>query len=439
MSFAVPPENLDEFLRVAKERDVEATVLGEFTDDGKFCILYGDRVVACLDISFMHDGLPRLHLKAVWEPKHFEEPDLTGRSVKADVLSMLGRLNICSCEYKARQYDHEVKGLSVIKPYTGVKNDVASDATVFMIEPLSTEGVVLSAGIMPRYSDIDTYHMMASTMDVAIRQAVAVGADPSHLAGLDNFCWPDPVQSEKTPDGEYKLAQLVRANQALYDYAIAFTVPCVSGKDSMKNDSTRGGRKISIPPTVLFSVMGKINDISKAVSIDAKLAGDAVCMIGSTKRELGGSEYFAMLGKVGNDVPKVDADLANRTYAAYYKALNAGLFHSSISPAIGGLAIAAARAAMGGRLGMTIRLDDVPKTGNLSDLETLFSESNSRFLVTCAKSDVPRLREIFAGIPFAEIGETNTGNSLEFVSAAGKVDLPLEEMVASYKATLAGV
>lgn len=439
MSFAVPPENLDEFLRVAKERDVEATVLGEFTDDGKFCILYGDRVVACLDISFMHDGLPRLHLKAVWEPKHFEEPNLTGRSVKADVLSMLGRLNICSCEYKARQYDHEVKGLSVIKPYTGVKNDVASDATVFMIKPLSTEGVVLSAGIMPRYSDIDTYHMMASTMDVAIRQAVAVGADPSHLAGLDNFCWPDPVQSEKTPDGEYKLAQLVRANQALYDYAIAFTVPCVSGKDSMKNDSTRGGRKISIPPTVLFSVMGKINDISKAVSIDAKLAGDAVCMIGSTKRELGGSEYFAMLGKVGNDVPKVDADLANRTYAAYYKALNAGLFHSSISPAIGGLAIAAARAAMGGRLGMTIRLDDVPKTGNLSDLETLFSESNSRFLVTCAKSDVPRLREIFAGIPFAEIGETNTGNSLEFVSAAGKVDLPLEEMVASYKATLAGV
>ena len=247
MSFAVPPENIDEFLAMAKARDVEATVLGEFTDDGKFCMTYGDKVVACLDISFMHDGLPRLHLKAVWEPKHFEEPDFATRSVKADVLSMLGRLNICSGEYKARQYDHEVKGLSVIKPYTGVKRDVASDATVCMVEPLTMEGVVLSAGIMPRYSDIDTYHMMASTMDVAIRQAVAVGADPNHLAGLDNFCWPDPVQSEKTPDGEYKLAQLVRANKALYDYALAFTVPCVSGKDSMKNDSTRGGRKISIP------------------------------------------------------------------------------------------------------------------------------------------------------------------------------------------------
>ena len=432
-------ENLDEFLRVAKERDVEATVLGEFTDDGKFCILYGDRVVACLDISFMHDGLPRLHLKAVWEPKHFEEPDLTGRSVKADVLSMLGRLNICSCEYKARQYDHEVKGLSVIKPYTGVKNDVASDATVFMIEPLSTEGVVLSAGIMPRYSDIDTYHMMASTMDVAIRQAVAVGADPSHLAGLDNFCWPDPVQSEKTPDGEYKLAQLVRANQALYDYAIAFTVPCVSGKDSMKNDSTRGGRKISIPPTVLFSVMGKINDISKAVSIDAKLAGDAVCVIGATKRELGGSEYFAMLGKIGTDVPKVDAAMANKTYEAYHKALNAGLIHSAISPAIGGLAIAAARSAMGGRLGMSIDLASVPADAPMSDLELLFSESNSRFLITCAKADVPKLKEIFSGVPFAEVGATDESGKLSFRSASGVVEIPVEEMVATYKSTLAGV
>ena len=439
MSFAVPPEHIDEFLRVAKSRDVEATVLGEFTDDGKFCILYGGKVVACLDIEFMHEGLPRLHLKAAWEPKTFENPSLASRSVKADLPAMLGRLNICSGEYKARQYDHEVKGLSVIKPYTGVKRDVASDATVFMAEPLGKEGIVLSAGILPRYSDIDTYHMMASSMDTAIRQAVAVGADPAHLAGLDNFCWPDPVQSEKTPDGEYKMAQLVRANQALYDYALAFTVPCVSGKDSMKNDSTRGGRKISIPPTVLFSVMGKMDDVSKAVSVDAKLAGDAVCVIGHTKRELGGSEYFAMLGKIGTDVPKVDAAIANKTYAAYHKALNAGLIHSAISPALGGLAVAAARKAMGGRLGMTLDLNAVPKEGSLSDIETLFSESNSRFLITCAKADVAKLKEIFAGIPFAEVGETDNSGKLKIKSSSGVTEFAVEDLASKYKATLAGI
>ncbi len=82
----------------------------------------------------------------------------------------------------------------------------------------SYEGVVVSNGICPRYSDIDTYAMVACAIDEAIRNNVAVGGNPDRIAGLDNFCWPDPVQSEKTPDGEYKLAQLVRANLALYDH-----------------------------------------------------------------------------------------------------------------------------------------------------------------------------------------------------------------------------
>ena len=432
MSFAVPPENIDEFLAAAKARDVEATVLGEFTDDGLFRMLYNDKTVACIEIKFMHEGLPQMKLKAKWEPPKFEEPCLNDRNLKDDVVKILGDLNICSCEYKARQYDHEVKGLSVIKPYTGVKRDVMQDATVYMAEPLGKEGIVLTSGMLPSYSDIDTYHMMASSMDLAIRQAVAVGARPDHIAGLDNFCWPDPVQSEKTPDGEYKMAQLVRANKALYDYAIAFSVPCVSGKDSMKNDSTRGGKKISIPPSVLFSVMGKMDDVSKARSLDAKFAGDAICVIGDTKKELGGSEYFNMLGYVGNDVPKVDAELANKTYKAFHEAIESGILHSSMSPALGGLAVAFSKMAMGGRLGAKIDLNAIPKQGELSDIETLFSESNTRFVVTCAKEDVAKLAKIFEGLPFAQVGETTADQNL----VLGDVSIPLDEMVKSYKTTL---
>ncbi|MBQ9772096.1 MAG: phosphoribosylformylglycinamidine synthase [Lentisphaeria bacterium] len=432
MSFAVPPENIDEFLAAAKARDVEATVLGEFTDDGLFRMLYNDKTVACIEIKFMHEGLPQMKLKAKWQPPKFDEPCLKDRNLKDDVVKILGDLNICSCEYKARQYDHEVKGLSVIKPYTGVKRDVMQDATVYMAEPLGKEGIVLTSGMLPSYSDIDTYHMMASSMDLAIRQAVAVGARPDHIAGLDNFCWPDPVQSEKTPDGEYKMAQLVRANKALYDYAIAFSVPCVSGKDSMKNDSTRGGKKISIPPSVLFSVMGKMDDVSKARSLDAKFAGDAICVIGDTKKELGGSEYFNMLGYVGNDVPKVDAELANKTYKAFHEAIESGILHSSMSPALGGLAVAFSKMAMGGRLGAKIDLNAIPKQGELSDIETLFSESNTRFVVTCAKEDVAKLAKIFEGLPFAQVGETTADQNL----VLGDVSIPLDEMVKSYKTTL---
>jgi phosphoribosylformylglycinamidine synthase len=437
MSFAVPPENLEEFKTLAKARDVEATVLGEFTDSGKFHMMYNDKTVALLDIAFMHDGLPRMKLKAEWKKPEFPEPDISGRDCISDLVTMLGRLNICSDEYKARQYDHEVKGLSVIKPLVGKCRDVIGDATVTMIEQLSTEGVILSEGILPRYSDIDTYDMMASVIDLAIRRIIAVGGKMDMIAGLDNFCWPDPVQSEKTPDGTYKLAQLVRANQALYNYTKAFKVPCISGKDSMKNDSTRGSRKISIPPTVLFSAISKMDDISKAVSLDAKFAGDLVYVIGNTANELGGSEYYAMFDAVGNKVPKVDAQYAKKVYQAVSKITEAELAHSLHTPALGGLGVAFAKTAMGGRLGLKIDLDKVPLSEPCSAAQILYSESNTRFLMTVSPENAEKAEKLLTGIPFAKVGEVTTEPVLEISGTSietGKIKL--DKLVKAYKDTL---
>ena len=439
MSFAVQEENLEEFLRLAADRDVEATVLGKFTDDGKFRMMYGDKCVACIDINFMHEGLPRYSLKGKWNPPTFEEPSLEGRDVAKDVKDMLASLNICSGEYKARQYDHEVKGLSVIKPYIGKERDVSGDAGVFMVEPLSREGVVLSAGILPRYSDIDTYHMMASVIDLAIRRAVAAGARTDMLSGLDNFCWPDPVQSAKTPDGEYKMAQLVRANEALYDYTIAFSCPCISGKDSMKNDSTRGGRKISIPPTVLFSVIGKADDIAHCVSPDFKRAGEDVYVVGLTKPELGGSEYFAMMGATGNNVPKVNAEEALKLYKAIENMLKEDIVSSVGTPALGGIAVAMAKAAMGGRVGVSLDLSKVPAESGMKDAEILFSESNSRFIISCKKENSAALEKALAGFALAKVGSTNDSGIFSIKGNEGEYKVNMEEMVNSYKGTLAGI
>ena len=439
MSFAVPKEKIEEFLKLAADRDVEATVLGEFTNDGKFRILYGDKTVACLDIRFMHEGLPRLKLHAKWKVPKFPEPDLTGRDAEKDLLALLAKLNICSCEYKARQYDHEVKGLSVVKPFFGKARDVQGDASVFMVEPLGKEGAVLSYGILPRYSDIDCYHMMASVIDLAIRRAVAVGARVDMISGLDNFCWPDPVQSEKTPDGEYKMAQLVRANKGLYDYTCAFGVPCISGKDSMKNDSTRGGKKISIPPTVLFSTISKVDDISKCVTPDFKEAGDDVYMVGMTLPELGGSEYFDLLGATGNNVPKVNAEKALALYKAMEKMIQAEIPSSIITPSLGGLGVAAAKAAMGGRVGLSLDLSKVPHEEGMSDLEILFSESNSRFLISCKKEKSAALEQALAGFPLAKVGTTTAEPVLAIKGATTDIKVRMEAMLDSYKSTLAGI
>ena len=405
MTLAVDPKKVKHFMALAKKMNVEATVLGKFTDSGKFHVLYGKKTVAFLDMEFLHEGVPQLKLAAKWKQPKYQEPDFPEpANFNKALAQMLTRLNICSKESVVRQYDHEVQAGSVIKPLVGVANDGPSDAAV--IRPLldSMEGVVVAHGICPRYSDIDTYAMTACAIDEAVRNAVAVGADLDHLAGLDNFCWCDPVQSAKTPDGEYKLAQLVRSNMAIFDYTTAYGVPCISGKDSMKNDYSIGKTKISIPPTLLYSVIGKIKDVRKAVTMDAKRPQDLVYVLGETRDELGGSEWFALHKAIGNKVPQVDAAGALKMYRALHRAMEAGLVASCHDCSDGGLAVALIETAFAGGLGINIDLQDVPYRGKKRNDYILFSETASRFVVTIHPQDKKRFEKILAGNVAREIG-----------------------------------
>ncbi len=442
MSLAVPPEQIREFLTMAKSFGVEATVLGEFTDSGIFHMLYEERTVAWLPVSFMHEGLPPLQLPAKWTPPKQEEVKVEVKDNYTDVLkSLLGALNVCSKESVVRRYDHEVQGGSVVKPFTGVTNDGPSDAAV--VRPLldSFEGVVVAHGISPRYSDIDTYHMTANAIDEALRNYVAVGGSLELVAGLDNFCWCDPVLSEKTPDGAYKMAQLVRANEALYDVCLAYNLPLVSGKDSMKNDFYDGGIKISIPPTLLFSVIGKIEDARKAVTMDVKRPGDIVYLLGTTAAELGGSEYFALLGGVGNGVPLVDTTAAYSRYQAYHRALLAGVVASCHDLSDGGLAVAAAESAFAGGYGMTLDLARLLWKGDLAarnDATLLFSESASRLLVTVSPDKSDEFEAIMADTGCSAIGVVTLAAELTIAGVNGAVVVTsgLAELKEAWQATL---
>ena len=406
MTLAVAPELVNEFLELAQKMDVEATVVGRYTDSGRFHVLYGDSTVAYLEMDFLHDGVPQMQLHAKWQPRIYPEPDFPEPADMGQALKdMLGRLNICSKEAVVRQYDHEVQGGSVVKPLVGVCNDGPSDAAVIRPILTSFEGVVVANGICPRYGDIDTYHMAACAIDEAIRNAIAVGGSLEFMAGLDNFCWCDPVQSEKTPDGEYKLAQLVRANKALYDYTRAFGVPCISGKDSMKNDYHIGNVKISIPPTLLFSTMGKIEDVRKAVTLDAKRPGDLVYILGETYHELGGSEWYAMHGFTGNQVPKVNAQKAKALYDALSRAMNAGLVASCHDCSDGGAGVAIAETAFAGGLGMLIHIALFPSSGIDRNDTLLFSESQSRFVVTISPAAKKSFEAMMKGIAMSQVGE----------------------------------
>ena len=453
MTVSVPPEHIERFLELASRMDVEATVLGRFTDSGFFHIRYEGKTVGLLPLEFLHEGVPQLELEAAWEAPRHEEPNIPEPKDCGEILKdLLSSYNICSKEYVVRQYDHEVQGGSVVKPLMGAQDDGPSDAAVLRPDLSEPDGLVVAHGICPKFSDIDTYWMVANAIDEAIRNAVCVGADIEHMAGLDNFCWCDPIQSEKTPDGHYKLAQLVRANKALYEFTKAFGVPCISGKDSMKNDYLAqglgltpennpygvgvvlpdGSLKISIPPTLLFSVIARIADVTKAMTLDVKNPGDLVYILGLTRDELGGSEYFRQKGFVGNKVPRVNANSAYDRYLRMREAIYYGLVSAAHDCSDGGLGVTLAEMAFAGGLGMIIDLDAVPYKGEKRADYVLFSESASRIVVTVPRDKQRDFEKLFSGTTYALIGEVVAEPVLICRNGRGKT--VIEENIIDLKA-----
>ena len=412
MVLSVPPQKWDEFQKVCAVEGVEATVIGEFRDTGRLELRFHDQVVADLSLNFLHDGRPPVIREAVYVPP--ASTALTPRpaaSYNDDLKKILGSLNVCSKEWIIRQYDHEVQAGSVVKPLVGVRGDAPSDAAVVRPDLSSWRGLAISNGMNPRYGDFDPYWMAASAIDEAMRNCVAVGADPSRIAILDNFCWGNTDKPET-------LGSLVRAALACRDVAIAFGTPFISGKDSLNNefsyvDAQGQKQTVAIPSSLLISALGQLPDIRRAVTMDFKESGNLVFLVGSTKNELGGSHYALVNKLVGGEVPHVDLQLAPRIFAAMHQAIQSGSVRSVHDLSEGGLAAAAAEMAFGGELGADLSLKAIAAQSGLTDEAVLlFSESNTRFLVEVPANRQSDFTSRFAGLPCVEIGSVTAGPQL---------------------------
>jgi len=411
MTLAVDPSRFDELEELAIEHGVELSSLGEYTDSGKFSVLYDGRPVAYMDMEFVHEGVPQMELEAVWESpesRGLSEPELEVEDHLETLKEMLARPNIASTEYITRQFDHEVQGTSVVKPLVGEESDVFSDAAVLRPDLESNEGIIISAGLNPDYGDIDTYNMTALAIDEAIRRIIAVGGDMGQIALNDNFCWPSPLPNDSNPDAKHKMAQLVRANKALHEYTLEFGTPCVSGKDSMSLDGTipdSSGEmhRVSAPPTLQISAAGKTDDVRRAVTMDVKSPGDIVYVIGETFDELGGSEFHKMHGEVGLNVPEVGVHDNLKIYKALSRATREGMVASAHGCYKGGLGVALAQSSFAGGYGMEIDLDAI--SSGLSDEGLLYSESAGRLVVTVSPENRDRFEEIMHGNEYADIGK----------------------------------
>ncbi len=440
MTLSIPKKNWEKFSELMKRRGVEATIIGEFTDSGNCVVTYNDKTIMDLDMKFLHDGLPQRTLKTTGSPASNAVAETTagGRIMESknqekELSEMLERLNITSFEFISQQYDHIVQGNAVIGPLQG-RGRVNGDTSVIRPVLSSNKGAIMSQALYPAYSEIDPYNMAASCIDSAIRNAVATGANPAKLALLDNFCWCSSNEPER-------LGQLKLAAKACYDYAVAYGTPFISGKDSMFNDFKgfdNNGKpiKISVPPTLLISSFGVIDDVTSVVSLDVKTPEDLLYLLGDTYEELAGSEYFEMKNATSNAVPKVDSRKNKKMYAAFYKAIKKNLIASSISVGRGGLAVAIAKKAIGGMLGTDVSLKNIPGEVTRDDF-ALYSESQGRILITIAKENKAAFEKALQGNTILQIGKVTKDPTIKIKGLKGNeiVNLNLKKATNSYKKT----
>lgn len=434
MTLAVPKNRWLKFSQLMISRDVEATIIGEFNESGHCVVKYHKKTIMDIDMDFLHNGLPTRPMKTKSIKSFFKNHlILQQKNLNQTLLSMLSRLNITGFEFISNQYDHEVQANSVIKPLQG-KDRVNGETTV--VKPVfdSPYALALSQGLYPSYSEIDCYQMAGCSIDTAIRNLVASGVDINKIALLDNFCW----CSSNDPQ---RLYQLKQATQACYDFATIYETPFISGKDSMFNDfkgydEKSNPIKISIPPTLLISSIGIIDDVLKTISIDVKFPTDLVYILGETKDELGGSEYFAMNKSVGNNIPKVNALKNKKIYQAFYQAAKKNLISSTISITRGGLGVALAKTALSGKLGIKVSLDNLPGQTSRNDF-ALFSESQGRFLVTVNLKNKKLFEKIMKGNQIKQIGQVINKPQIIIKGLDNKmiVNLSLDRVEKAYKST----
>ena len=408
MVFAVPPDRLDRFLAVFAAEEVEATVIGTFTDDRVLRVRYHGQTVGELDMRFLHEGLPRTVRTASWTAKPRRAESLRGadsasREAEDQLLKALGEVNTASKEWVIRQYDHEVQGRSVIKPLVGPGSG-PSDAAVLRPRYESSRGIAIGCGMGSELADSDPYGMAVAAVDEALRNIICVGADPNRAAILDNFCWPKV-------DTEESLGALIRACRGAADAAVAFALPFISGKDSLNNEFTMSeaearrvglSSRIAIPGTLLISALGLVSDVRRCVSMDLKEPGNSLVAASAPVDSAGLDAAYAMHVRVSALLRK------DKVRAAH-----------DVSD--GGLAVAIAEMCIASELGASVQINADAYAGSL------FGWRPTTYVLEMSESDARG-----SGLPV--VGRVEPAPRLRVNTAGAQcIDLPVAALADAWR------
>ncbi len=420
MVLAVAPDKVEQLLRRCAEHRVELADLGEFTGTGHLTVRSGGTVVLDLPTEFLHDGRPQRRMAAVASQPSAVATNRTVDDPRSTLLALLAHPNIASKAAVIHRYDHEIGGATAVRPLAGA-GDVGHADGIVLAHPEEDNGVAVGIGVNPWYGLHDAEAMAAVAVDEAIRNVVAVGADPDRVALLDNFSWGDP----RDP---HTLGTLVAAVAGCCTAAEAFAAPFVSGKDSLNNTYTDSdGRRHSVPPTLVITAVAEVPDVNRCVTPELTAAGNLLVLVGETGEHFAGSHLDLLTGahrtpsSSSGITPQFDPASPAR-YRAVHEAIRAGLVAACHDVSEGGLAVAVAEMCIVSQLGASI--DALPHADTAT---ALFSESAGRLLVEVAAANLAPFTAIVGSVTVL-----GTVTSRSVLDIAGMFDLGVDELTAAF-------
>ncbi|MFP5385418.1 MAG: formyltransferase family protein [Bacteriovoracia bacterium] len=411
MTLSVPKENWEALKDLAELYQVPVTNIGEFTSDGKFTCTFNNETVCELDLKFLHDGLPKMKLKAKFEGeykswKKTESKNIPLNDHESLMKELLKHPTLSSKEKWIRQYDHEVQGGTVIKPMEGLQITAPNDAGVLWYGAYGLDGkdgFAVASGLCPHFSIDDSYLMARMAVDESVRNLICHGVDPEKIALVDNFCWPDPTPSPKNPDAEFKLAQLVRTCMGLKEMMEVYEMPLVSGKDSMKNDYHGENVKISVLPTLLVTALGHVPDVTTVPRSQA-MKDQLIYRLG--KKDYG--QYFGhflhqLTSLKRNNKRTFDWKGIRALYSKIFTATGMNLIGGIHDISEGGLLPCLTEFLMMNELGINLSF----KSG-VDRTSFLYSELPGHFVAAVSKDQQAQFEKHFNPDEWELLGETNS-------------------------------
>ena len=367
MMFTVKPEDVDRVLARCEAWDVEAVPIGEVITEKRNIVRFNGVEILNLDLEFTTGG--PVYNRPYNLPNYDTGPAAPLPEYPADlgktILDLVSQPEVASKDWVIRQYDHEVRGKTALKPIQGpIGKDVPGDSSVLKPVDDSWKGLALTTDVNPYLMEANPYHGTRSAVEEVCRNLAAVGARIDSLA--DCLCFGNP----RKPDN---MGQFRASCEALKDAAMAVDVPYVSGNVSLYNETADG----AIPPTPVLMGVGLVEDIRNCTTSDMKRDG-SIWLIGKTKEEMGASLYYRSIGKDCPNIPKTDFDSFIPRMEQLIQAIEQGEVVACHDISTGGIAVAVIEMCMSG-VGANIGLGEDMR----ADVE-LFSESNGRWIVQVA-------------------------------------------------------